>query len=85
MHRTYSSESAIVLQYNFFCYTFLTPGDKQAVPNYVKRESKSHSSQRNKRKRLESLSCVLKGTVKIVLSIVFRNCNRNQHDRPATY
>ena len=69
----------------FFCYAFLTPGNKQAVPNHEKCESKIHSSQRNKRKRLESLSCVLKGTVRIVLNIVFRNCNRNQHDKPTTY
>ena len=89
MHRTYSSQSAVVLQYNFlfffFCYTFLIPGDKQTVPNYSKNESKSHSSQWNKIKRLEGLSCVLKGTIMIVLRIVFRNCNRNQRDRPTTY
>ena len=63
----------------------LTPGDKEAVPNYAKRESKSHSSQRKKKKRLENLSYVLKGTVRIVLNIVLRNCNWNQHDRLTTY
>ena len=49
---------------------FLIPGDEQAVPNYTKRKCNSHPSQRNKKRRLENLTCGDKGKV-IIISYVF--------------
>ena len=49
---------------------FLIPGDEQAVPNYTKRKCNSHPSQRNKKRRLENVTCGVKGKV-IIISYLF--------------
>ena len=54
--------------FNIFCFIVLIPGDEQAVPNYMKRKSKSHLSPRTKKRRLENVTCGVKAKVMIILN-----------------